>query len=147
MSTQIVLNITGDELKADIREVLDAMTAQDKQKLVADIAHKYFVESMLQKKDGYSWNSNPTHATEFMTKLADLFGKCVREEIVKSTIMQSTIQAAVQATRDNVPVMVQKAVDRLAMGMLSGMLKVTDDTQQQQFVIDSLVQKLDSIGR
>ena len=146
MSTQIVLNITGDELKADVREVLDAMTDQDKQKLVAEIAHKYFVDSMVAKKEGYQWNSNPTMAAKFMEQLADLFGKCVREEIAKSTIMQSTIQAAVQATRDNVPVMVQKAVNRLAMGMLSSMLKVTDDTQQQQFVIDRLVEKLDSLG-
>jgi hypothetical protein len=126
---QVTIQVAAADLAPTLDDIFKQMTTEDKSKMAAELALKYFTDSMNFRPDvdRYSYHPALSNAEKFLQQLASTIGAEVQKQLTADPTLNSKVEAVLDTVRPHLMVMVQNAV----LSILSGMVKDSMGTLQQ----------------
>ena len=143
MTTQITIQIEGDVASLTASQVLEAMTDEDKRKMLAEIGTSAFIDWITKDISNRSYSHDLRNAHEFVRELRRSFGNAVKDEIMKDARLAVEVQKCVDSIKDDFPQFVQNAVTQYFAQIVGSLLQGTVGAHEQH---KELIQRLETLG-
>ncbi len=140
---QITIEVTGDQLGPTLKEIVDAMTLEQKQELAGKLAFEYFRNTMTQREKSDGWR-DVSKQEQYINDL----GMCLKNElagvVARSPAMTDEFYKIVETMKANLPEFAQKAITSIVAGMIGQQFSAMSHLE---FQLNDLRNKLQAIAR
>jgi len=133
---QIVLEVSGDQLKPDVASIMAALTDEDKRTLAVQIAREYFVEDM-KREYGSSWGGRCTGASRFVEELVAAFRKMVQSEVAARPELKAEVERISKAVGEQFPSIILLAMTQHYADSVQTQIAATMNTEVKLAQLES----------